>query len=134
MKMFFSHSVRIAFHHADPAGVVFFGKLFEIAHGVYEEAAASHKSGKGFSNWFQNKKFAFPIRNAEADYLAPIRAGEVLTARVYVEGVSESSWVLRCDFTQGRKVLAMVKTVHVCVAKATGAKAPLPASIRKFLK
>ena len=134
MKMFFSHSVRIAFHHADPAGVVFFGKLFEIAHGVYEEAAASRKSAEGFAVWFQNQDFAFPIRHAEADYLAPMHAGEVLTARIFVESVSESSWVLRCDFTKGRKVLAVVKTVHVCVAKATGVKAPLPASIRKFLK
>ena len=37
--MAFEHRHRVRFHQSDPAGVLFFGRVFELAESTYEELA-----------------------------------------------------------------------------------------------
>ena len=49
---------KINFYDCDPAGILFYARLFEINHSVYEEMINSFKLKESY--WF-NDKFVVPI-------------------------------------------------------------------------
>lgn len=125
-------TVTVRFEDADPAGIVFYPRAIALAHGVVEDLI--RQTALGWQGWFGDEKLAAPVRHAEADFFAPMRAGETLDARAWVERVGETSGTFIVEFSgSGNEVRARIRTVHVLVNRATGKPMPMTPEIRGAL-
>jgi 1,4-dihydroxy-2-naphthoyl-CoA hydrolase len=125
------HTIR--FYDADPAGVLFFGRIFQVYHNAYEELISELRGTIG--DFFTSSEYAAPIRHAEADYILPIFPGETVEIELQVTDLRTSSFELT-GFVRGAdgEMKASVKTIHVCVLKKDWNKSPLPDSWRAALE
>jgi len=129
----FETTVTIRFEDADPAGIVFYPRAIALAHGVIEDLI--RQTALGWHGWFENHGLAAPVRHAEADFLAPMRAGETLRARAWVEKLGETSGTFVVEFAGAEGgVRARIRTVHVLVDRATNKAAALTPEIREALE
>lgn len=137
----FVYRTRVAFHQADPAGVLFFGRYAELWQEAYERFIAH--LGIDYADWFGQTKHSTPIRRVEVDHLAPIWAGETVDVRVSVGRVGTTSFTLamtacatRADADGNDEVRARAAITFVYTAPAAdGRFAPttLPDDIRTLL-
>lgn len=128
----FETTVTIRFEDADPAGIVFYPRAIALAHGVIEDLI--RETALGWHGWFENHGLAAPVRHAEADFLAPMRAGETLQARAWVDKLGDTSGTFVVEFS-GRDglVRARVRTVHVLLDRATQKPVTLTSEVREAL-
>ena len=126
------HTVTVRLHHTDAAGVLFYGRLFELAQEALEEALAA--GGLPLGELLRGGGFRLPVVHADADYAAPIRAGDVLEVRVTFQA-GDRSLRVGADFVDaaGRQV-ASARVVHVAVSAATGTAVPLPDAVRALTR
>ncbi|MDY6838526.1 MAG: thioesterase family protein [Thermodesulfobacteriota bacterium] len=123
--------MRVKFHDADAAGILFFANHFKIAHGAYEDFMKS--IGCGLDVIIRDAQYSLPIVHAEADYRSPLVLGEAFTLSLSAE-MGDTSFTLVYVFRNKKgRVATRLKTVHVSVDKVTGEKIPLPENIRKGL-
>ncbi len=128
----FQTTVTIRFEDADPAGIVFYPRAIALAHGVVEDLI--RKTDLGWHGWFDHHGLAAPVRHAEADFFAPMRAGETLDARAWVATLGATSGTFAVEFTGKDGALrASIRTVHVLVDRASGRPVPLTQEVRKAL-
>lgn len=129
----FETSVTIRFEDGDPAGIVFYPRAIAQAHGAVEDLI--RQTEIGWDGWFANRNLAAPVRHAEADFLAPMRAGETLKARAYVESLGDTSVTFAVEFSgTGGETRARIRTVHVLVDRATTKPVPLTPELRRALE
>jgi len=114
---------KINFFDCDPAGILFYGKIFFVCHAAYEELVSSFELEK---DYWQNDEFVVPIINSSADYLLPLKNGDTASVEVIVSDLRASSFELsyKC-FNQRKELCAKVKTVHVFVDKKSWKKKEL---------
>jgi acyl-CoA thioesterase FadM len=128
----FVHPVQPAFYQADPAGVLFYGRVFELFHQAY--AALVTHAGVDYASHFGIREYAMPIVHAEADYRRPIRHGERLDVEVRVIRVGESSVELAFTILDATgDVRATGREVHVTVDASTFQTRPIPPELRAAL-
>ena len=126
-------AVTIRFEDADPAGVVFYPRAIALAHGAVEDLI--RQTELGWHGWFENHGLAAPVRHAEADFLQPIRAGEVLRARVWVEKLGRTSSTFVVEFAGPDSGLrARIRTVHVLVERQSGKPTELTPEVLRALQ
>ena len=124
----FEVELRVHFHQADPAGVLFFGRASELINTAYEHLVESH--GLSWPEHFGPGAHATPIVRLETDYHRPIRAGERVRAIVRTAHVGRRSFALRYRL-EGRgdaedlRVAALVRYVYVH-AREDGSFEPMP--------
>ena len=129
----FRYDTRISLHHTDAAGVLFYSRLFELAHDAYERFLES--AGFPLSELLDGRERLLLIVHAEADYHSPLRVADPVTIVVRPAGIGRHSFTLSYEFyTTGEKVAARVQTVHVAVDAASGRKAELPGPLRAGLE
>lgn len=115
---------KVNFFDADPAGIIFYANLFRFSHAAYEDFLKSLKTER---DYFFDKELVLPIVHAEADYIKPIKAGDILNITVYVSRLLKSSFELSYVFElPDGSIAARAKTVHVAVSKDSFTKALLP--------
>lgn len=125
-------TVTVCFADADPAGVVFYPRAIALAHSVVENLV--RHSDIGWRAWFASPDHAAPLRRAEADFLLPMRAGEIFTARAKVEKIGNSSLTFLVEFTNAAgEIAARIRTAHVMIDKATGKPVRITDEIRAAL-
>ena len=126
------HSVTVRLHHTDAAGVLFYGRLFELVQEAFEEALRA--GGLPLAAALRDGGFGLPVVHAEADYAAPVRVGDSLDVRLTFEAGDRS---LRVDAEiadgAGRAVGA-ARVVHAAVDPVTGAAVPLPDAVRALAR
>lgn len=127
----FKSQVTIKFHQADPAGIMFFGHIFTLAHDTYE--AFIQACGFPWKDWFLDHKYLIPIRHTECDFLRPFRAGETYQIEAELVEFSSSSFITQYQFTQNEHKHATVKMVHTCLDQKTFQKTEIPDAVRSAL-
>ena len=127
----YRETIQISFRLADPAGILFFGNFFDLAHDILERFL-QHR-GITWAEWFNHPTLAFPIRHAESDFRSPLQAGESYGVEAIVSEVSQSSVTFQVSFLREEKLLARVSIVSVCVNKDTLVKAVIPDTLRQRL-
>lgn len=128
----FETKVTIRFEDADPAGIVFYPRAIALAHGVIEDLI--RKTELGWHGWFENQGLAAPVRHAEADFLAPMRAGETLRARAWVAKLGETSGTFTVEFFgNDGETRARIRTVHVLIDRSTSQPVAMTPEIRAAL-
>lgn len=130
---FITHN-KVRMHDTDMAGILYFARQFRFVHDALEELV--EKEGLDFDTLFNRSDFVFVIVHVEADYLAPVKVGDVLEVQVEVENLGVSSFTMSYTIYKGKKVLmGKAKTVHVCLDAKTRKKIPLPQILKdKFTK
>jgi len=128
----FDHTARVRFYQADPAGVLFYGRIFELVNDAYEELVRA--AGIAFDDHFALRDTATPVVHVAADYRRPILAGEDVTVRLEVARLGTSS--LHLDFAvlgpEG-ELRASGQVIHVFVDARTFAKVDVPERVREAL-
>lgn len=129
----FEYAARVRFHQADPAGVLFFGRIFELVSDAYEDLILS--TYLSFDEYFATRDYLVPIVRAEADYRRPIHVGESVTVRIEVMRVG------RASLTYSYTVLGPVEDVrvqgqitHAFVDGATFQTIEIPARVKTALE
>lgn len=128
--MEFSCEQVVRLYDTDQAGFLFFGAQFRFAHAALEEFLAH--LGLPIAEVLRRRSPLFPVVHAEADYRAPLRAGDRLAVSVSVRALGERSFTLgyRLLLADGREAGSAV-TVHSALDPATGASCPLPDAVRE---
>lgn len=128
----FQTEAKINFFDCDPAGILFFGNFFKIAHAAYEELL---KNGNLTRNYFSDNDYALPLVHSEGDFLKPLRPCESARLQVIVSLLKESSFELTFQIGNGAgQTCAIVKTVHVAVSRKNWKKTRIPEDLKEFLK
>jgi len=124
----YDHVVK--FHECDPAGILFFGNVYFIAHDAYEKMISSRIPNFHF---FANSEFAFPLIKSEAEYFHPVSAGQKIRLELYSTAISGSFYKIEYNFYCVDKLVACVSTEHVCVKKEGFKKTNLPEEVKGLL-
>ncbi|MEW5983867.1 MAG: thioesterase family protein [Acidobacteriota bacterium] len=132
----FTCPVSVRFHEADFRGILFFGRILQLAHEVYEDFVVS-ALGVTWDEYFAAPDWLVPIKHAEATFHRPLRPGRPFVAEVGVGRLSESSFDLVTRFLDtgdpSPHLCAETRTVHVFV-DGRFQKTPIPATIRARLE
>lgn len=121
----------VEFGMCDGAGILFFARIFDLAHSGYEEFVLR---GELDNNYFENDLYAIPLVSATADYHAPIGLHDVLKMSISVPKVGKSSFHLTINFIDElNNAKATVKTIHVFVDKNNFTKADIPDEFLQLL-
>ncbi len=106
---------KINFYHCDPAGILFYARLFEICHSVYEDMISTFKLAE---NYWQNDYYVVPIVKCEAGFFKPVKPGEEVTVELSVSELRETTFQLSYSIKNVSDIeVASAKTVHVFVDK-----------------
>jgi len=120
---------KINFYDCDPAGILFYARLFEINHSVYEEMINSFKLKDNY--WF-NDKFVVPIIKTDGAYFKPLKGGDAVTINLSVTLLKENSFELTYEWMDEKgELAAKARTVHVFVDKNRWKKIPIFEDINK---
>ena len=132
MKSFKTQRV-IRLRDTDAAGVIFFVNYFVFAHETYE--LFLQEIGYSLQRIIEQESFLLPIVHAESDYHQMINMEDQITIVLNVNRIGISSFTLVYDyFLENQELVSSVKTVHVCVDKATLKKRPIPEDFQQALK
>ncbi|MBX2975837.1 MAG: acyl-CoA thioesterase [Ignavibacteriaceae bacterium] len=106
---------RISFHDCDPAGIMFFAKIYSFMHSAYEEMISSYNLDEDYWN---NQNYVVPIIECGAKYRAPFKYGDNIEIQIDVTQVRSSSFELsyKC-FNQNQILCVEGQTVHVHIDK-----------------
>jgi YbgC/YbaW family acyl-CoA thioester hydrolase len=128
----FEQPLRVRFHQADPAGVLFYGRVFELVEETYE--AFCQAIGLDIDAMMRMVGLTTPVVHGEVDFREPLAVGESLVVRVGVAHVGGSSYTLVYSLVghHGR-VSATAKVTHVVVDAPTWSKQPIPDDLRARL-
>lgn len=111
----FERTLLVHFHEIDRAGIVYFARIFEYCHRVYEELLEAALGP--LEPLFRQKDWGLPLVHAEADYARPLRLGDRVRVQARVERLGERSvtfaYTLVCARTG--ELRATARLVHACV-------------------
>ena len=122
---------NIKLYQTDAAGILFFSRLFEIAHDAYQDLL--EKANINLSEILKNTHFLTPIVHAEADYRMSLEVGDNIEVRITVEKIGRSSYILSYDILRNNQIAGLVKTVHVSLDKRSGEKISIPERLKEIL-
>lgn len=122
---------KIDFYDCDPAGILFYGKIYSLCHAAYE-GLISNMNLK--DDYWSNEHFVVPIINSEAFYHKPYSYNDSAEIEIKVSQLKNSSFELSylCKNQNGEKCVK-VRTVHVFVDKKTWKKIDIPKEIKDEL-
>jgi len=124
--------ILVRFAHCDPAGIVFYPRYIEMFNNLVEDWCRD--LGIPFAEIREGRGLGLPVVHVEADFAAPSRAGEILSATLAVRSVGRSSLTLDIVF-QGPDGVDRVRgsLVAVLVDVASQRPVPFPAGVREKL-
>jgi len=126
------HNVKINFFDCDPAGILFYGRIFQICHSAYEMMIESFNLDV---DYWVNNDFVVPIISSEARYTKPVKYGENISIELSVSQIKHTSFELefKCKKVNG-DICIDVRTVHVFVDKKSWKKKDINKNIREGLQ
>lgn len=123
---------RINFYDCDPAGIIFYSRVFDFAHSAYEQIIQSIEKEEDYWN---NDKYVVPIIKSESTYVKSMKYGDEIIINANVSELRSSSFELTYTMENAAgELLCSVKTVHVFVDKKSWEKIDIPEKIKKGLK
>ncbi|MFQ3679057.1 MAG: thioesterase family protein, partial [Pseudanabaenaceae cyanobacterium] len=125
----YRYTVRL--RDTDAAGVVFFARALEIAHGAYEEALAG--AGIDLRRFF--REWAIPIVEVQGRFWQPLYAGDRLRVELTVLAVETDSFRLGYVFWRDGETRPCFRgeTHHVCIHPQNRTRQPLPTPVVAWL-
>ncbi len=73
--------LQVRFGHVDPAGIVYFPRIYDYIHDVFEEVWEKHV-GQRYYHLLLERKIGFPLVHSEVEFTSPLRFGDRPIVRV----------------------------------------------------
>ncbi|MBM4376894.1 MAG: acyl-CoA thioesterase, partial [Deltaproteobacteria bacterium] len=89
MVMPFVHRVTARFFEVDRAGILFFGRVFEMCHAAYEELLLAAEAD--IETLIATDGVGLPLVRSEADFVKPIRLHDRLDVSIALEKLGARS-------------------------------------------
>jgi acyl-CoA thioesterase FadM len=126
----FSHKTFVRLYHTDCAGILFYGRLYELVHEAWE--AFCLVCDVDIGGILERRDFLLPIVHVEADYIAPMKMGMPIRIDLTEAKPGNTSVAFGFEIYSEKddSMLARVRVVQVAIDGQTGGKIPLPAVIR----
>ena len=124
----FTSKRKINFYDCDPAGILFYAKIYELCHSVYEEMIQSFVLKE---NYWTNDDYVVPIIHSEANYKKPLVYNSFVEIELSVSSISSSAFKLAysCKNENGELSVEVI-TTHVFVDKKTWKKKQIKDDVR----
>jgi acyl-CoA thioesterase FadM len=132
MAAHFQKEFQLHFREADPAGIMFFGNIFSLAHDCFEDFIQA--AGFTWKDWFHTKDYLIPIRHTESNYLKPFLPGDTYQIQASVSRMGNSSFQMKYVFKNKDVTHAQVTMTHTFLDARTKDKISVPDLVRTRLK
>lgn len=125
----------VRFGDTDAAGVMHFHQLLRWCHEAYEESLEIFgvSPAQLFPRPGLELELLLPIVHCSADYLAPLSCGDPLAIHLAPCLLDSSSFEVGYRFNSAGLAVANACIRHVCIHAIDRKRAPLPASISRWL-
>ena len=131
--MIFKHHTKVRMYDTDTAQILFFGNQYRFMNDALEDLLA--EEGLTMHHLFHSDiNFGFVVVHSEADYLAPLHAGDRITINVTVSRIGSTSFEFSYELYRDKTQVGTGKTIHVVIDHKTHKKKPIPDSIRVSLQ
>lgn len=128
----YSERRTVRFQEVDAAGIVFFARTFEFFHDAY--VGFLRERGVSLESALEDGGWVAPLRHAEADYVRPLRFGDVLDVSIVSVRMEETEYTVEYRIRVGGERACSGRTLHVSVDPKTFRRAPVPAVLRRALE
>ncbi len=125
----FQTMLKVKFGDVDPAGIVYFPRIYEYLHDVFEEVWEDHV-GQRYYHLLLEQKIGFPLVHSDVDFSSPLRFGDRATVKVTCFQLGTSSLGLRYRILMDDRLCVEARQTTVCVHVDTMETFPMPESFR----
>lgn len=126
----FTTVIQVRFGHVDPAGIVYFPRIYDYLHDVFEELWESHV-GTRYYHLLLERRIGFPLVQADVRFASPLRFGDRPVVRVTAFRVGRSSLGLRYLFHVGDRLCVDARMTTACVDTRSMQTLPIPDDFRR---
>ena len=128
----FSTRIKVRFGDVDPAGLVYYPRIFHYMHVAMEEFFAA-RCGVGYEKLMADERVGFPTVNVRAEFFAPLVYGDEADVEVFVSRVGQSSATFEYNVRRVRDGALCSRATHVQVAMDldTRRATPIPEKYRR---
>lgn len=126
----FETGFQVRFGHVDPAGIVYFPRIFDYLHDVFEELWEEW-IGVRYYHLLLDRRIGFPLVHSDVDFEAMLRFGDRPTVRVTCFRLGRSSLGLRYRISRDDVQCVHARLVTVCVNTDTMRPTPIPDAFRE---
>ena len=110
----FTTQQKVRFGDVDPAGIVYFPKIYDLVHEAFEDLWDVHV-GKRYYHLIGEGRIGFPLVHSEVAFKAPLRFGDRPVVRITAFKVGRTSLGLRYRFTVDDKLCVDAHMTVCCV-------------------
>ncbi len=111
----FVTQLKVRFGDVDPAGIVYFPKIYDYIHEAFEELWDEHV-GARYYHLLLDREVGFPLVHSEVDFRRPLRFGDRPLVRVTCTKLGRSSLGLHYVFTVNDELCVDAHMTVVCVS------------------
>ena len=128
---------RVRFGDCDSAGVIHFHNLLKWSHEAWEESIEIygipyHEIFPDFS--IRKSKIIFPIVNCEANFLAPIKIGDLLKIKISPQKINNHLFQVNSLFIKDEIKVAEGKITHCSIDVDSKNKVQLPDQLERWIE
>lgn len=125
----YSTVLQVRFGHVDPAGIVYFPRIYDYLHDVFESLWEDHV-GTRYYHLLLERRIGFPLVNSEVEFKKPLRFGDRPVVSVTCCHLGRSSMTLRYTFRLGDEDLLEARMTTVCTNLDGMKPIPIPEEFR----
>lgn len=125
----FVTQIQVRFGDVDPAGIVYFPKIYDFLHQAFEELWDVHV-GKRYYHLLGEEQLGFPLVHSEVDFKHPLHFGDRPLVRVTTFKVGRSSLGLHYRVLLDEVLCVDAHMTVVCVELEDLASREIPEAYR----
>ena len=110
----FDTQLQVRFGDVDPAGIVYFPKIYDYIHEAFEDLWEVHVGARYYQLLLEDR-VGFPLVSSQVDFKRPLRFGDRPIVRVTCTKLGRSSIGLHYRFVIGDDVHVDARMTVVCV-------------------
>ena len=128
---------KVRFGDCDSAGVIHFHNLFRWAHESWEESIEIYGIPHQdiFPAYHSHKnQIILPIVNCEANFLSPIKIGDLLSIKVFPKKINNHLFQVNTFFLKDEINVAEGKIIHCSLDVDSKLKVKLPDQLERWIE
>jgi 4-hydroxybenzoyl-CoA thioesterase len=133
MSKVFSVEYPILFSHCDPAGIVYFPRLFDLLHRAMEDWFTFGLEER-FADFIVKKRLGIPTVRTEVDFVGPARFGDLVRIELRVLKLGRSSIELGVDAFVGDQPCFNARHTVCCFTQDTYKAVAIPDGLRRRME
>jgi len=126
----FVTQLNVRFGDVDPAGIVYFPKIYDYIHEAFEELWDVH-IGRRYYHLVGEEQLGFPLVHSEVDFKHPLHFGDRPLVRVTCFKLGRSSLGLRYKLMLDELLCVHAEMTVVCVQLETLESIEIPERYRR---